>query len=92
MDRKLQQLCAMQVPGDTHRNLQVRPDYSGETFKHILVPVWLLVYDYGAKSFQVAVNGYTGKIAGEYPKSIWKILLLAMLAIFVIGFLILSSR
>jgi len=24
----------------------------------------------------VIVNGYTGTIAGEYPKSVWKILLL----------------
>ncbi len=92
MDGKLRQLCASQVPGDTHRNLQVRPAYTGETFKHILVPVWLLVYNYGAQAFQVAVNGYTGKIAGEYPKSIWKIILLVMLAIVVIGFIILASR
>ena len=33
------------------------------------------------------MNGYTGTIAGEYPKSIWKIVLLVMLA--VIGGLIL---
>jgi hypothetical protein len=92
MEGKLRQLCAAQVPGDTHRNLQVRPDYSGETFKHILVPVWLLVYNYGARAFQVAVNGYTGQIAGEYPKSVWKIILLVMLAILVISFFILASR
>ena len=38
-----------QVPGDTQRNLQVQTDYSGQTFKHILVPIWLLTYDYGAR-------------------------------------------
>ncbi|MEZ5393157.1 MAG: hypothetical protein R2724_09840 [Bryobacterales bacterium] len=92
MDAKLQQLCAAQIPGDTYRNLRVQPVYSGETFKHILVPVWLLVYDFGADSFQVVVNGYTGQIAGEYPKSIWKILLLVLLAVIVVGFLILASR
>jgi hypothetical protein len=92
MDEKLRQLCAAQIPGDTYRNLQVAPHYSGETFKHILVPVWLLVYNFGARSFQVAANGYTGKIAGEYPKSVWKILLLILLAVIVIGFLTLASR
>ncbi|MCB1019062.1 MAG: zinc ribbon domain-containing protein, partial [Acidobacteria bacterium] len=92
MDAKLQQLCAAQIPGDTYRNLRVQPVYSAETFKHILVPVWLLVYDFGAQSFQVVVNGYTGQIAGEYPKSIWKILLLVLLALVVIGFFILASR
>ncbi len=85
MDAKLRQICASQVPGDTHRNLQVQAQYAGETFKHILVPVWLLVYNYGPKAFQVVVNGYTGQIAGEYPKSFWKIFFLVILAILVIG-------
>ena len=60
MHAKLVALCAQQVPGDTYRNLQIRPEYSGRTFKHVLVPVWLLSYNYGAKAYQVIVNGYTG--------------------------------
>ena len=80
MHAKLEQLCAAQVPGDTYRNLRIRPDYSGRTFKHVLVPVWLLSYNYGARAFRVIVNGYTGRIAGRYPYSIWKILLLVVLA------------
>jgi len=83
MHAKLEQLCAAQVPGDTYRNLRIRPDYSGRTFKHVLVPVWLLSYNYGAKAFQVIVNGYTGRIAGRYPYSIWKILLLVVLVVVV---------
>jgi predicted RNA-binding Zn-ribbon protein involved in translation (DUF1610 family) len=70
---KLQALCAQQVPGNTHRNLHISPDYSGRTFKHILVPVWLLSYNYGRKAYQVIVNGYTGQIAGNRPYSAWKI-------------------
>ena len=77
----LQQLCAQQVPGDTYRNLRISPEFSGRTFKHVLVPVWLLSYTYGPKAFQVIVNGYTGRIAGRYPKSIWKIVLLVLLAV-----------
>jgi len=92
MDSKLRQICGSQVPGDTYRNLQVYPEYSGQTFKHILVPVWLLVYDYGAKSYQVVVNGYTGQIAGEYPKSWWKIFFLALAALLVIALFILANR
>ena len=83
MHATLEQLCASAVPGDTYRNLQIHPEYSGQTFKHVLVPVWLLSYDYGARSFQVLVNGYTGALAGEYPKSVWKIALLVLLAIVV---------
>ena len=75
MESEMESLCAAQVPGDTHRNLQVECDFSGQTFKHILVPIWLLTYDYGAQNYQVVVNGYTGAIAGKYPKSWIKITL-----------------
>ena len=41
-------------------------------------PIWLLTYTYGRERFQVMVNGYTGAIAGQYPKSPWKILFLVL--------------
>lgn len=89
MDATLYQLCSSEVPGDTHRNLQVDSHYQGRTFKHILVPVWLTTYTYGAKSFQVIVNGYTGKMAGEFPLS-WVKILLAVLAVLVVILIIYS--
>ncbi len=84
MDATLRKLCAGEVPGDTHRNLQVHAVYSDQKFKHILVPVWLVSYKYGAKSYQVVVNGVTGAIAGERPYSWIKIALLIIAILFVI--------
>jgi hypothetical protein len=81
MAEKLRAMCAAQIPGDTYRNLQINPTYSAQTFKHILVPVWLLTYNFRAKPFQVVVNGVTGRIAGDYPKSFWKIAFLVLVAI-----------
>jgi hypothetical protein len=85
MDRKLYSMCAAEVPGDTHRDLEVDPDYSGQTFKHILVPVWLLSYSYGARKFQVVINGFTGAIAGDYPKSWIKIALVVLAVVIIIA-------
>jgi len=90
MDAKLQTLCAQQIPGDTFRNLAVSADYSAQTFKHILAPVWLLSYTYGARGFQCAMNGVTGTIRGEYPKSPWKIALL-VLAILIVLAIVLAT-
>jgi predicted RNA-binding Zn-ribbon protein involved in translation (DUF1610 family) len=89
MDAKMQALCAQQIPGDTYRNLVVRSDYSKQTFKHILAPVWLLAYSFGAKKFQCVMNGVTGAIKGEYPKSPWKIALI-VLAIFIVVLIVFS--
>jgi len=88
MDRKMEELCSREVPGDTQRNLQVDSDYSAQTFKHILVPIWLLTYNYGSQNYQVVINGYTGAIAGKYPLSWLKIFFavvaaLAAIAVFV---------
>lgn len=84
MNSQLRQLCGRDVPGDTYRNLQIAPDYSGETFKHILVPAWLLTYQYRRQSYQVLINGYTGKVAGKYPKSFWKMFFIVLVAILVL--------
>jgi predicted RNA-binding Zn-ribbon protein involved in translation (DUF1610 family) len=84
MDAKLQAMCASQVPGDTYRNLVVHADYSKQTFKHILAPVWLLTYSYGAGKFQCVMNGVTGAVRGEYPKSPWKIALIVIAVIIVV--------
>jgi predicted RNA-binding Zn-ribbon protein involved in translation (DUF1610 family) len=83
MQAKLVMLCTQQIPGDTHRNLQIYPEFSGRTFKHVLVPVWMLTYDFGSKPYQVIVNGYTGAIAGRHPLSFWKIAFLVLAAVLV---------
>ena len=79
MEAKTRDLCASEVPGDTQRNLQVDARYRGRTFKHVLVPVWLVSYTYGSKSYQVLANGYTGALAGERPYS-WVKIFFAVLA------------
>ncbi|MCX6551279.1 MAG: zinc ribbon domain-containing protein [Acidobacteria bacterium] len=92
MHGKLMELCGQQVPGDTFRNLQIEPQYSGETFKHVLVPIWLLTYTFGKKTFQVVANGYTGVIAGRYPKSAWKIFFVVMAVLLVILLFALANQ
>jgi DNA-directed RNA polymerase subunit RPC12/RpoP len=65
--------CAAEVPGDTHRNLNVDTAFSQETFKHVLLPVWIAAYLYQNRTWRFLVNGQTGKVSGEAPLSWWKI-------------------
>lgn len=89
MERELTKMCGREVPGDTYRGLQVNADYSAQTFKHILVPVWLLAYNYGVRNFQVVTNGVTGAIGGDYPKSWIKITLAVLLALVILALVLL---
>lgn len=89
MDAKLRQMCAEQIPGDTYRNLEVTADYSAQTFKHVLLPVWLLTYQYGARTFRVIANGFTGTLAGKYPKS-WVKITFLVVAILIVLLIVLA--
>ncbi|KAF0115638.1 MAG: hypothetical protein FD150_925 [Rhodobacteraceae bacterium] len=63
------------IGGDEQRIHSVDTDWSDETFKHILLPVWMAAYKYNGKSYRFLVNGQTGEVQGERPWSVWKIAL-----------------
>jgi hypothetical protein len=84
MDAVMWSMCERQVPGDTHRNLNVDTQYSNRTFKHILVPVWLVTYLFGTRTYQTLINGYTGEVAGDRPISWAKIFCYIILPILII--------
>jgi len=84
MDATIQSNCASDVPGDTHRNLRVSSRYSDETFKHVLLPIWIAAYDYQGKVYRYLVNGQSGKLHGTAPYSVVKIAAAVIFAILVI--------
>ena len=59
---------------------EIHPTFSAQTFKHILVPVWLLTYTLRREDVtRWSSTAYTGRMAGQYPKSPWKIAFLVLL-------------
>ncbi|MCW1887068.1 zinc ribbon domain-containing protein [Luteolibacter flavescens] len=85
MEGMLREMCGREVPGDTYRNLRIFPQFSDKTFKHILVPIWLLAYQYRGKTWQGAVNAVTGTAHARFPLSAWKIAFVTLLVIAVIA-------
>lgn len=79
------QRCSRDVPGDTQRFLSVRNAYSSQTFKHVLLPIWIASYRYGDDVHRFLVNGQTGEVTGTAPWSWIKITLFALLVIGIIG-------
>ncbi len=62
-----------QVGGDEFRLVNRSTNYGDVKFKHILLPVWMSSYTFKDKIYNYIVNGQTGKVSGEYPKSPGKI-------------------
>ena len=80
------------IGGDEQRIHNVDTDWSAETFKHILLPVWMAAYKYNGKSYRFLVNGQTGEVQGERPWSIWKIgLALIFVLALILGAIYLSD-
>jgi predicted RNA-binding Zn-ribbon protein involved in translation (DUF1610 family) len=77
--------CDSEVPGDTHRNLNVSTQLSALTFKHVLLPVWVASYRYHAKTFRFMINGQTGRVDGEKPISWIKVTIAAVIVLLIIG-------
>lgn len=65
-------------------SVRIRARYRDETYKHILVPVYSTGYNYKGKNYSVSINGQSGKIKGEYPKSPIKICVIIAIVIAII--------
>jgi hypothetical protein len=73
------------IGGDEQRIDAVETAHSKETFKHILLPIWIAAYKFNGKSYRFLVNGQTGEVQGERPWSVWKILLTCLVVAAIIG-------
>lgn len=78
IDAKVQSLVRQDIGGDQQRISSLNTQYSHLTFKHILLPMWVSAYLFSGKTYRFVVNGQTGEVEGESPKSGWKIFFLVM--------------
>ena len=59
--------------------------YQDVTYKQVLLPVWLSSFSYGGKLYRYAINGETGKVGGQRPYSIPKIIACILFVAAIIG-------
>ena len=90
--RRIQSACESEsknrIGGDEQRVSSCQVQYSALTYKHLLLPVWMLTYRFQGKPYQVVVNAGTGDVEGERPWSFWKIFFFSVLVAIVVIILI----
>jgi hypothetical protein len=74
MTATLSRDARMAIGGDVQEVQRLAVEHDGPRFKHILLPVWLGAFRFGGKAYRICINGRTGRVEGEYPRSVWKIL------------------
>ncbi|MCP5074423.1 MAG: primosomal protein N' (replication factor Y) - superfamily II helicase [Rhodobacteraceae bacterium] len=85
MNRMIRRDVKFAIGGDEQRISNIDTDIDRQTFKHILLPVWLAAYKYRGRTFRFVVNGRTGAVQGERPYSAMKITIAVVLGLLVAG-------
>ncbi len=80
------------IGGDTQRITSTDIKLSKETFKHILLPVYISSYRYNGKEYHFYINGQTGVLSGSRPYSFWKILFSVLFILVVIGVIAIFAK
>lgn len=92
IDSALYQEVCQRIGGDVQRVHNVDTRYEAITFKHLLLPVWLLAYPYRDRTYQIFINAATGEVQGERPYSVWKILFAVLMGALAVGAIAAASQ
>jgi DNA-directed RNA polymerase subunit RPC12/RpoP len=92
MARAIEQDIRYDIGGDEQQISSVDTQYDALTFKHVLVPIWIGAYKFRDKSYRFLINGRSGQIFGEAPISPWKVALVVLLGLIVIGVIVYFSQ
>ncbi len=84
--------CRRDIGGDTQRITRMDVQLSNETFKHILLPVYVSAYRYKGKEYNFFINGENGQISGTRPYSFWKIFFVVLIVLAIIGVVVLFAK
>ncbi|MFK8080464.1 MAG: hypothetical protein AB8B97_09275 [Granulosicoccus sp.] len=75
MDKVIRDDVRQAIGGDQQRIQKLSTKHSDTTFKHVLLPLWVAGFQFRGKTYRFVVNGRTGKVRGERPYSVVKIVL-----------------
>ena len=85
MDNVIDSTIRSDIGGNKQMISSKNTQYNDIMFKLLLLPIWISAFQYNGKLYQFVVNGRTGQVVGEYPKSTTKIVVLVVVIIAVIA-------
>ena len=73
MSFKIEQNIREDIGGDQQQIHSVNTEHNNVTYKNVLFPVWTASFQWKNKTYNYAINAQSGKIVGERPYSVTKI-------------------
>ncbi|MDR0931860.1 MAG: hypothetical protein LBM70_02435 [Victivallales bacterium] len=81
LDSHIESVCEKQIPGDQQRNLRFTSEHT-LTAKRVLIPCCIFSYTWKDQKRSIIQDAYQGKIVGDTPKTVVRLLSLIILVIF----------
>jgi len=88
MDKVIESGIRSDIGGNRQKIRSKHTQYNDLMFKLLLLPIWISAFKFNGKLYQFVINGRTGQVIGEYPKSTTKIIMLIVVILAIIGALI----
>lgn len=79
MRERVRQACLDRASSGQVRNFTAALDFSDESWRYALMPIYTSLYHFGGQDYQVLINGQTGSIAGPRPvdwQKVWLVILM----------------
>jgi len=78
MSFKIERNVREDIGGDQQQIQAINTQHNNITYKNVLFPVWTASFQWKNKTYNYAINAQTGKIVGERPYSVTKIVFAVM--------------
>ena len=76
------------IGGDQQQITSMDTSFDALTYKHLLLPLWLMSYRFKSKTYRVVINATTGDVFGERPYSALKIALAVLAGLALVALLV----
>ena len=67
MRERTKSACQAQATSRRMRNFSMQLDFGDESWRYILLPIYVATYRYETRTYQVMINGQSGEVSGQRP-------------------------
>lgn len=85
MSYKIKQNIRHDIGGDKQQIHSVQTQHNNTTYKNVLFPIWSASFQWKKKTYHYAINAQTGKVVGDRPYSVIKIVFAVLSIVSIIG-------
>ena len=89
MEKRIKSFIIAKENADGCDKLDLHCTYFDTMYNYLLLPVWVMTYNYKNKEYRIMSNGQTGEIVGKAPRSAVKIVSAFLIAYIICTLLIL---